>query len=35
VFALLVLIAMAGVTLSLALRLIEARLCFWSGKATK
>jgi NitT/TauT family transport system permease protein len=35
VFALLVLIAVAGVALSLALRLIETRLCFWSGKATK
>jgi NitT/TauT family transport system permease protein len=35
VFALLVLIAVAGVVLSLVLRLIEARLCFWSGKATK
>jgi NitT/TauT family transport system permease protein len=35
VFALLVLIALAGVTLSFVLRRIEARLCFWSGKATK
>jgi NitT/TauT family transport system permease protein len=35
VFALLVLIAVAGVALSFVLRLIEARLCFWSGKATK
>jgi NitT/TauT family transport system permease protein len=35
VFALLVLIAVAGVMLSFMLRQIEARLCFWSGKATK
>jgi NitT/TauT family transport system permease protein len=35
VFALLVLIAVAGVALSFALRQVEARLCFWSGKATK
>jgi ABC-type nitrate/sulfonate/bicarbonate transport system permease component len=35
VFALLVLIAIAGVTLNFVLRQVEARLCFWSGKATK
>jgi NitT/TauT family transport system permease protein len=35
VFALLVLIAIAGVALSFVLRLIETRLCFWSGKTTK
>jgi NitT/TauT family transport system permease protein len=35
VFALLVLVAIAGVGLSFLLRQIELRLCFWSGKATK
>jgi NitT/TauT family transport system permease protein len=34
-FAVLVLIAVTGVLLSTILRVIEARLCFWSGKATK
>ena len=34
-FAVLVLIAVTGVVLSLILRLVETRLCFWSGKATK
>jgi NitT/TauT family transport system permease protein len=34
-FAVLVLIAVTGVVLSTILRVIEARLCFWSGKATK
>ena len=31
----LVLIAVTGVVLNLILRLVETRLCFWSGKATK
>jgi NitT/TauT family transport system permease protein len=34
-FAVLVLIAVTGVVLSTILRVIETRLCFWSGKATK
>jgi NitT/TauT family transport system permease protein len=34
-FAVLVVIAVTGVLLSFILRLIEARLCFWSGRATK
>ena len=34
-FAVLVLIAVTGVVLNLILRLVETRLCFWSGKATK
>lgn len=34
-FAVLVLIAVTGVVLSTILRMIETRLCFWSGKATK
>jgi NitT/TauT family transport system permease protein len=34
-FAVLTLIAVTGVALSFILRLIELRLCFWSGKATK
>jgi NitT/TauT family transport system permease protein len=34
-FAVLVLIALTGVALNLILRLIERKLCFWSGKATK
>ena len=34
-FAVLVLIAVTGVVLNLILRLIETKLCFWSGKATK
>jgi NitT/TauT family transport system permease protein len=34
-FAVLVLIAVTGVVLSFILRLVETRLCFWSGKATK
>jgi NitT/TauT family transport system permease protein len=34
-FAVLVLIAVTGVALNLFLRLVETRLCFWSGKATK
>jgi NitT/TauT family transport system permease protein len=35
VFALLVLLGVTGVVLSMVLRAIEARLCFWSGKTTK
>jgi NitT/TauT family transport system permease protein len=35
VFALLVLLGVTGVILSTILRAIEARLCFWSGKATR
>jgi NitT/TauT family transport system permease protein len=35
VFALLVLLSATGVVLNLALRMVERRLCFWSGKATK
>jgi NitT/TauT family transport system permease protein len=34
-FAVLVVIAVTGVALSFVLRVIETRLCFWSGKATK
>ena len=34
-FAVLVLIAVTGVSLSFILRQVELRLCFWSGKATK
>jgi NitT/TauT family transport system permease protein len=35
VFALLVLLGATGIILSMILRAIEARLCFWSGKTTK
>jgi len=34
-FAVLTLIAITGVMLSFILRLVERKLCFWSGKATK
>jgi NitT/TauT family transport system permease protein len=34
-FAVLVVLGLTGVMLSLVLRLIETKLCFWSGKATK
>jgi len=34
-FAVLVILGLTGVMLSLILRLVETRLCFWSGKATK
>jgi NitT/TauT family transport system permease protein len=35
VFALLALLGVTGVILSMILRAIEARLCFWSGKAVR
>ena len=35
VFAILVMLGLVGVALSAVLRFVEARLCFWSGKATK
>jgi NitT/TauT family transport system permease protein len=35
VFALLALLGVTGVILSLILRAIETRLCFWSGKAVR
>jgi ABC-type nitrate/sulfonate/bicarbonate transport system permease component len=35
VFALLVVLAAAGVLLNLVIQRIEVRLCFWSGKASK
>ena len=35
VFAILVMLGLVGVALSAVLRLVEAKLCFWSGKATK
>lgn len=35
VFALLVLLSLAGICLNLTMRFLERKICFWSGKSTK